>query len=450
MPQLDRSSTWPLGQRSAWAVAALLTFAYAIALIDRNFLALVFEDIKADLALSDFMVALIIGPAFAIFYIVMGLPLGWLSDRTHRPFLMAAGMVLWCLATASCGLAGGFAALFVSRLAVGFGEATLSPCALSLIADYFPEHARGRAIGVYASGALFGAGAAYLLGGQVVGLMSARPHLGWAPLDALRPWQASLVFLGALGLAVAVPMLFIREPRGGGRARRERISGPSMAQAIRIMSARWRVYGGVMLCIASLFIVGYTSLWTVALFQRTWGWTAAQIGAANGILIIATAFPGATVSGWLVDRLNRKGRHDGAIFVLMGGVLVIGPAFCLYPLMPNGALAIALLAVGTFAQGIISGAGPAAIMQITRREIRGQAAAWYYLIVTLCGLFVGPPMVGLLTDMLGGAHMLRYSLSAIGLAFSLLAFVALPATRRGYQSAAVETLAAEAAARAPP
>ena len=42
------------------------------------------------------------------------------------------------MATAASGLAKTFPHLFVARMSVGVGEATLSPCAMSMITDSFP------------------------------------------------------------------------------------------------------------------------------------------------------------------------------------------------------------------------------------------------------------------------------------------------------------------------
>ncbi|MCW5573628.1 MAG: MFS transporter [Steroidobacteraceae bacterium] len=434
---------WPYGRRYAWFVVVILMLAYGISMIDRNFLALVIEDVKADLGLSDLMVALILGPAFALFYMLLGVPIGWVADRVNRPRLMMVGMVLWCLATASCGLAGSFAALFAARLAVGVGEATLSPCALSIIADYFPARNRARAIGAYVSGAIIGAGVAYLLGSRLVEFMATRSATGWPAIDVLRPWQAALVVVGLLGLVVAVPMVLIAEPRSavGGRHEQRR-SGLSMLQALAVMRGSWQAYGGVLACVSCLFIVGYTHLWTVALFQRTWGWSTSQIGMVYGVLIVVTAFPGAALGGWISDRATRAGRTDGPIIALLWGTLIIGPTFTFYPLMPTGSLALAWLLFGWFAHALISAAGPAAIIQITGAAIRGQSTSWYYLVVNASGLFIGPPIVGALSDQLGGAKMLRYSVALVGCVFSGLALVALLATRRHYRDAGRRALAA--------
>ena len=48
-----------------------------------------------------------------------------------------------------CGLAKNYMQLFLARVGVGVGEATLSPSSLSMIGDYFPKEKRGKALGVF-------------------------------------------------------------------------------------------------------------------------------------------------------------------------------------------------------------------------------------------------------------------------------------------------------------
>ncbi|MEL7027630.1 MAG: MFS transporter, partial [Pseudomonadota bacterium] len=114
-------------------MVALLTVIYVLSFIDRYILGLLIEPIKADLNLTDTQIGLLLGPSFAIFYALMGLPLGWLADRKRRTWIIAVGLGLWSLATALSGLAKSFAHLFLMRIGVGVGEAALSPCAMSLI-----------------------------------------------------------------------------------------------------------------------------------------------------------------------------------------------------------------------------------------------------------------------------------------------------------------------------
>ena len=141
---------------SAWIMVSLMMVAYIFSFIDRYILGLLIEPIKADLNLTDTQIGLLLGPAFAIFYATMGLPLGYMADRMKRISIVSIGIFVWSLATAASGFAQNFWHLFTARMMVGVGEATLSPCALSIINDSFPAEKRGRPIGVYTMGMSIG------------------------------------------------------------------------------------------------------------------------------------------------------------------------------------------------------------------------------------------------------------------------------------------------------
>ena len=121
----------------------VLTIAYILSFVDRYILGLLIEPIKADLGLTDTQIGYLLGLAFSLFYATMGLPLGYLADRKRRTVLVAAGIAVWSLATAASGLAKNFWHMFIARMTVGAGEATLSPCAMSMISDSFPREKRG-------------------------------------------------------------------------------------------------------------------------------------------------------------------------------------------------------------------------------------------------------------------------------------------------------------------
>ena len=123
---------------------ALLTLAYFISYIDRTVIGLLVEPMKADLGLTDSQMGLLLGLAFGIFYATMGCRLGWLADRTRRVSIVSCAIALWSAATAFCGLASNYLQLFLLRMSVGVGEAALSPCTMSMIADSFPKESAAR------------------------------------------------------------------------------------------------------------------------------------------------------------------------------------------------------------------------------------------------------------------------------------------------------------------
>ena len=156
------------GARYAWYMVILLTVAYVCSFIDRFMLGLLVEPIKADLGFSDTQLGLLLGPAFAIFYATMGLPLGWMADRYRRGWIVAAGIAVWSAATVASGLVKNFFQMFMARMSVGIGEATLSPCAISMISDSFPRERRAKPIAFYSMAVSIGAAIASLFSATVL------------------------------------------------------------------------------------------------------------------------------------------------------------------------------------------------------------------------------------------------------------------------------------------
>ena len=128
--------------RYAWYVVGVLMAAYVLSFMDRQILNLLVTPIRRDLRIGDTQMSLLMGFSFAIFYTFFGIPLGRLADSRSRRGLIAAGVVLWSVATGLCGLTRHYWQLFACQMGVGVGEAALSPAAYSLITDYFPPERR--------------------------------------------------------------------------------------------------------------------------------------------------------------------------------------------------------------------------------------------------------------------------------------------------------------------
>src|SRR5262245_63349918 len=98
-----------------WYMAAILCLTNAVAFIDRQSLPLLVDAIKADLQVTDTQMSYLIGLAFVVTYIGLGIPAGMLMDRYPRRVVMSAGIVLWSAATALNGLAVSYAIIFLAR-----------------------------------------------------------------------------------------------------------------------------------------------------------------------------------------------------------------------------------------------------------------------------------------------------------------------------------------------
>jgi len=386
--------------RPGWYAVAVLWLAYICSFVDRQVLALLVEPIKATLQIGDTQVSLLQGLAFGLFYAFMGLPCGLLIDRYSRRAVIAAGVTLWSLATIACGFATGFWMLFVARMLVGVGEATLSPGALSMLSDHFPREQRVLPISIYVSAGSFGGGLAMIAGGAAIAWVTAHPFVlpGGAVLEG---WRATFVLVGIPGLFIAALMMTVREP-----ARRN--EGAPGARGAHAWSAAWafmserrslflRHYGAF-----ALFAwLAYAMLsWAPTYFIRVHGWTLPEAGWRFGLVYLAGGFSGAILGGMFAAALRRRKAVDANLRAAAWGCTLIVPFVIAAPLMTDPWLALALIGVAIFFTAFPSGASVTAISEVTPSVLRGQVGAVYYLVMGLVGLAAGPLSVALCTDYL--------------------------------------------------
>lgn len=179
--------------------------------IDRMIMSLLVGPVGAAWSISHTQQSFLAGLAFAIFYSIMGLPLARIADR-RSPRCIATGISFWSLMTAVCGLVQGFWQLFVARLGVGIGEATLSPAAYSLISDCFPKGMLTRAVSVFTLGVTNGSGLASMIRSQISALTQPIGAIRLPMLGEVHGRQATFPFVGAPGLLAALPMAAVRSP----------------------------------------------------------------------------------------------------------------------------------------------------------------------------------------------------------------------------------------------
>lgn len=389
---------WP-NPLYAWYVVALLVISYASGVVDRIVLGLLVQPIKADLNLSDTQIGIIQGLAFALFYSLFTLPVGFLIDRWKRMPVIWGGSFVWSMATISGGFAQSFGALFASRVVMGAGEATITPGSGSLIADYFPPKKRPRAYGIFAMGGSIGIGIAYLLGGIAIGF--ADTVRSWSPelLGDFRNWQIVLFIIGVPGLLLAVLMgLTIREPERRGVVA-EQGAKISLVPLWRELSTNRIALTAVMMgSIMNVMIVNAQLAWFPTLFVRVHEWEPKQIAMALALVGVPFGIVSAITAGWSLSWLAKRGREDGPILVMMLQCLawaIFGTTKCLVS-SPELAL-VGHVGTSLFATWSIT-AALTALNQVTPNQLRGQVVAVYTLLTGLVGIAVGSGAVGLLSD----------------------------------------------------
>lgn len=385
---------------------ALLCLVYLLNFLDRTLIYILFPPIKEEMVFSDFQLALLGTTSFVLFYTLLGVPFGRLADSVSRKRLIAVGLATWSLFSGLTGLATDFTTLFICRVMVGVGEATLGPAAMSLLADWFPAHRRATVQSIYSAGIPLGAAAAFFLGGQIADSVG---------------WRSAFFLLSFPGLALAGLVLLLREPPRGQAAAQGAPLREGLVQLGGKPELRWLVTGYALLAVAANSL----SIWIPTFLSRAYGLPLAKIGLLSGVSMavaggLATAFGGA-----LADRARHRGTGGRMRFTataaLLGVPLWLGLLFSgAVPVMAACYFALAGLGLcwlGPAAADVSDRAGPA---------LRGLGIGVYFFVVNLVGYGVAPLALGRLSDALGSAvdpMQMRYALIACPVACAAAALV---------------------------
>ena len=184
---------------------------------------------------------------------------GRLGDLYGRRRMFGAGMALFVVASAACGLAPTAAVLVAARLVQGIGAALISPNVLSIIGVAYPGPARVRALTIY--GLVMGLAAA---GGQLIGgvlIQADLLHLGWRTVFLIN------VPVGVVALAFA---------------RRQVAESTGVAARPAVRRIGQLDLGGLLLVTAGLTALVLPLVEGTALHWPAWTW--ASFGATPGLL----------------------------------------------------------------------------------------------------------------------------------------------------------------------
>lgn len=416
------TETSPADQQDAAAshyALLVLLLAYILSFIDRNILSLLVGPIREAFNISDFQFSLLHGLAFTLFYIVLGLPVGWLADRYSRKKIILSGVAFWSLMTCVCGYAKNFTSLFLARIGVGIGEATLSPAAYSLLSDLYSAKNLRWATAIFAMGITIGSGTSYLIGGWLFDAFS-NMDLGHLPIiGEMAPWQITFVAVGAPGFLVALMIFFIREPQ---RLHLLAISPNHhipVKDVARFLKQHWRVYSAIILSVSMMAIAGYgTLIWYPEFLVRTYDMSKSAAGAALGSIFIFAGTAGTFSGAWFSALLQKFGFQDANLRVVMLAAIIACLPATLAPLMDSSFWALLLSTVVIFVHYTHFGVAMAGLQNITPNQMRAQISALLLFMANLFGLALGGSIVASLTDFaFGNDAYLRYSLATVSAVF---------------------------------
>ena len=411
----------------AWYVVCALSLTNMVSYVERFIPTLLFAPIKKDFGLSDTQVSLLAGFAFVLFYVVFGVFIGRLADRSNRKRIIMVGIFFWSLATMTCGLARDFAQLFIARISVGVGEATLGPSATSMISDYFPRERLARALSVYSGAQYLGAGLALVVGGFAIQLVAQLPPIVIPGIGQLATWQMTFLAVGLLGMFVLVPMLFVKEPpRRGVIETGSSHKGVPFSELWAFLRLNGKTFGAIYGAFSIHAILGFgTVAWIPSYFVRVFGWQAHDIGYVYGMMVGVLGAAGVLMGARFAEWIAARGYVDAYVRAPLIVTLVIAVPQVLCTLMPTAGLSLLLLGICTLLSSFPVAVAIASLQVVTPNQMRGQVLSFYLFTANILGLGLGPTFVALITDYFyKNEHYVGYSLStAVAIILPLVSII---------------------------
>ena len=411
----SQSSQTDTGSRmSSHLLLGLLTFINILNFVDRQLIASFANDIKPDLDLNNFQYSLLTGFSFILFYSIMGLFMGTLADRLHRPRLLAFGLGLWSLLTAFSGMARSFTAMLIPRMLIGVGESVATPTSLSILSDRYNKAELGLISGIYYLGVPLGIAASLLIAGY---------------LGPLIGWRMCFLLIGAAGVVIALFMLFLPEtPRQGLTSDPQNVEKMPFKEIIsnifRLIkqydSLRYVIIAGVMFH----FMLG------AAAFEQLWlvqerGFEKSDILVKSGWIAVFAGIMGNLAGGLLGDIWQKK-TNSGRPMFLFWAFLILLPIGLMYRFAdPNAPIFWVGMFVAYFQLGLVYGPSFSTVQELSPPRYKATLIAFYILTMNLIGLGVGGTLAGILADVLVNNDVAEpYTVTLI--VFSILAASGIP------------------------
>ena len=366
-------------------VLAILTIVYAFNFIDRQLLVILQEPIKADLGLSDTQLGLLTGFAFALFYVVCGIPIARWADKGSRRNIIALALTIWSGMTAVSGMAGNFVHLLLARVGVAVGEAGGSPPSHSMISDIFRPKNRALALSVYSIGIYIGILIGFALGGWIAQTFG---------------WRLAFFVVGMPGIVLAILLrLTVKEPARGWseNAPIDVSPAPSIGTVIRLLWSRVSFRHIAMAASMQAFIIYGIGNWLPSYFLRNFSIELAELGTWMALTTGLGGAIGSFSGGWLADKFGAK---DIRWYLWIPAILtfMIVPLLSVILLTGSLYLALALTAPFHFLSAAYLGSVLAVSHSLVTLRMRALTSAVLFFVLNLIGLGLGPLIVGMMSD----------------------------------------------------
>lgn len=436
VPPALQSPSVKVSAARAWFSIVIIVLLVIFSMIDRNAINLMVDPVRKSLGINDFEISLLQGSAFAVFFLLGSLAMGWLMDRYSNRRLIYIGVTVWSIATIASGFSGSFAALLITRCFVGLGESVLQSAGWNIVSKLFPPHRMATAMGILTAGAQIGVAASFMLTGFLIAKTNEVSFAAIPIIGRLEPWQLVFVCAGLPGLLLAI-MIFILPNDKPTNKQTDKLASGGLIQFMRsnksYLLSHFLGFGFL-----SIMVNG-TAAWGATYMMRTHAMDIKNIGLLLGLLGVPLSVGGVVFAGFLVDRAFKNGKQDAHLkqFAIRGLLAAILGSICF---MFDSNLIFQLVCFGLiqFIQPFSGVAGAA--LQVSVPEVfRAKISAVFIMFYNAVGMMLGPTFVALLSNYLGEGRLgtaitLNYSL------FGTAAFFMLWRGRKDFAKAVIHQI----------
>jgi predicted MFS family arabinose efflux permease len=390
-----------------WYALFVLTGLYTFNFVDRQILVILQEPIKIDLGLSDTELGLLSGFAFAVVYVIAGIPIARIADRGNRRNIVTIALVVWSGMTALSGFAQNYWQLLLARIGVATGEAGGSPPAHSMISDIFKKEERATALAVYSTGINFG---------SLIGLLAG----GW--IAQFFEWRVAFFVVGIPGIFYALLVRFSVDepPRGFAEKIAVVEDSPPMWEVAKLLMSR-PTFRHMAVASGLHAFIGYGAAnFAPSFYVRVHGMEIGPVGtwlAAAGI----TGAIGTFLGGYLTDKLMLKDNRWYLWVPALSTIITLPFSMIIYN-TGNVNLALALQFVTGLTFSMYLAPNLALAHSLVGLRMRAMSSAVLFFILNIIGMGLGPLVVGMVSDALvpeHGSESIRYALMYVVLVFNL-------------------------------
>lgn len=339
-------------------------------------------------------------------YAAMQLPGGVLMDYFGPHRLLTIATTICAVSTIAFGLTDNFFMACVARLMIGFGSAFAAVGSMKLAANWFPAQRFALLTGMMVTIGMLGA-----IGGE-------------APLALLIDsfgWRQSMIFMGIVGLFLALLILLIAKdsptskmPQHTNHAIPEE---PLLSSFLTLIKNRqlWLVaaYGGLMYMATPVFC----GLWGVPFLMLKMN--LAKATAANYISLVFVGWAIASPLWGIFS--NRIGLRKPPMYIASIGALITSLVFIYAPIQSSWVMQLFLFSFGIASAGFLPAFAVAKELCSKRYVATGLS---FMNMMNMVGIALAQPIIGFILDRLwqGEIHekIRIYPLEAYHIALALL------------------------------